>query len=162
MRGLGCNKKRVVQIIAHRTREQRQDIIKAFQINFGRDLIKDIKRETGGDLEYALLSLLYTEAEAAAMGIRSAVRGAGTDDTALIALLCTRSNDEIQAITEVYPTRAFGHLLSLLSVRVCVHLCVRAESGQLPSHLQCKAPPPPLSACCFRLQCTRASRWRAM
>ena len=124
MRGLGCNKKRVVQIIAHRTREQRQDIIKAFQINFGRDLIKDIKRETGGDLEYALLSLLYTEAEAAAMGIRSAVRGAGTDDTALIALLCTRSNDEIQAITEVYPTRAFGHLLSLLSVLVCVCVCV--------------------------------------
>lgn len=71
------------------------------------DLIKELKSELSGNLEECILALLEPSALYDAKSLRRAMKGAGTDEQALIEILCTRTNAEILAIKETYKTRMF-------------------------------------------------------
>ena len=56
-KGLGCDKKAVVDITVNRTNAQRLQIKEAYKASYGRDLIKDLKSELHNHLEDAVVAL---------------------------------------------------------------------------------------------------------
>ena len=69
------------------------------------DLIKELKSELSGNLEDCLLAMFEPTTLYDAKCLRRAMRGAGTDESALVEILCTRSNKQIQEIKQQYKTR---------------------------------------------------------
>ena len=63
MQGFGCNDKVLIDILSQRTNEDLQFLKNAYHSEFGRDLLEDIKSETGGDFERILCALIRTRAE---------------------------------------------------------------------------------------------------
>ena len=53
MAGLGCDEKRVIQILAHRTQAQRLAIADAYYRQYGESIQKRLKSELHGKLEVA-------------------------------------------------------------------------------------------------------------
>lgn len=49
--GLGCNEKRVIEILGRRTQAQRMEIAQAYQTIFGESLHKRLKQSLSGKLE---------------------------------------------------------------------------------------------------------------
>lgn len=69
---------------------------------FGKDLMNELKSELSGNLEDCILALLEPSVLYDAKCLRRAMRGAGTDERALIEILCTRTNAEIEEIKREY------------------------------------------------------------
>ena len=61
-----------------------------------------MKSELSGDFEKVILGLMLTPAEYDAQSIKDAVKGLGTDERALVEVLCSRSNEELQAMKASY------------------------------------------------------------
>uniref|UniRef100_A0A3Q1C645 Annexin n=1 Tax=Amphiprion ocellaris TaxID=80972 RepID=A0A3Q1C645_AMPOC len=102
MKGFGTDEDAIIDIVAHRSNAQRQEIRQAFKSLLGRDLMKDLKSELSKNLERLIIGLMLTPAEFNAKMMRKAMEGAGTDEHALIEILVTRSNEEIQAMNAAY------------------------------------------------------------
>uniref|UniRef100_A0A4W4F913 Annexin n=1 Tax=Electrophorus electricus TaxID=8005 RepID=A0A4W4F913_ELEEL len=92
----------IINIIARRSNAQRQDIRQAFKSLLGRDLMADLKSELSKNLCRLIMGLMMTPAEFDAKMMKKAMEGAGTDEHALIEILVTRSNEEIQAMCTAY------------------------------------------------------------
>jgi len=60
MKGLGTNEAALIEVLGPRTNEELQLIQKTYTSEIKRDLIKDIKDETSGHFEDALVSLILT------------------------------------------------------------------------------------------------------
>jgi len=108
MKGLGTDEQAIIDVICHRSNKQRQEIILAFKQSFGRDLMEDIKSEISGNFLAVVQALFRTPAEQDAFIIHHAVKGAGTDEEALIEVICTRNNAEIAAFKVAYQ-KLFKH-----------------------------------------------------
>ncbi|BFZ17663.1 hypothetical protein BsWGS_20702 [Bradybaena similaris] len=102
MKGIGTDEKAIIDVLGRRSCDQRQQIKLMYKTCFGRDLAHDLKSDLGGNFEDATIALLMKADEFDAYELRRAMRGAGTDETALIEILCTRTNAQIHAITAVY------------------------------------------------------------
>jgi len=102
MKGLGTNEAKLVEVIGPRTNEELRLIDQTFTQEIKRDLIKDIKSETSGHFEDALVSLLTDRYELDAMLVEKAVKGLGTDEDLLSEVLCTRTPAELKLISEAY------------------------------------------------------------
>uniref|UniRef100_A0A8C7T682 Annexin n=1 Tax=Oncorhynchus mykiss TaxID=8022 RepID=A0A8C7T682_ONCMY len=98
----GTDEDVIIDIVANRSNEQRQEIRQAFKSILGRDLMKDLKSELSKNLERLIIGLMLTPAEFDAKMMRKAMEGAGTDEHALIEILVTRSNEEIHAMNAAY------------------------------------------------------------
>ncbi|EDQ87686.1 uncharacterized protein MONBRDRAFT_33246 [Monosiga brevicollis MX1] len=104
MKGFGTDEKTLIRVLANRTAMQRMDIARHFKTMYGKDLIKDLKSETGGNFEDVLLAMMMEPAQQDAQVLREAMKGVGTDEQVLIETICTKSNAEIRAIKEAYAT----------------------------------------------------------
>ncbi|KAJ7383656.1 hypothetical protein OS493_026842 [Desmophyllum pertusum] len=102
MRGAGTDEQALIDIIVKRSNAQRVEIRKRYKTMFGKDLMNDLKSELSGNLEDCLLALLEPSVLYDAKCLRRAMRGAGTDEEALIDILCTRNNKEIDEIKRSY------------------------------------------------------------
>nr|KAG5713812.1 hypothetical protein BaRGS_024439 [Batillaria attramentaria] len=102
MKGFGTDEKAVIDIIGYRSSDQRQNLKLMYKTCFGRDLVQDLKSELGGRFEDAVIALMFKPEEYDAYELRRAMRGVGTDEAALIEILCTRSNAQIHALTAAY------------------------------------------------------------
>merc|ERR1712013_461303 len=102
MKGLGTDEAKIIEIVAHRSNAQRQELKKTYAQMFGKDLIKMLKSELGGHFEDAILALFKTPTEFEAWCLHDAMSGAGTTESTLIEIMCSRSNEEIKAIKEMY------------------------------------------------------------
>ena len=63
---------------------------------------KELEGELSGKLRQTVLALLETPANYSAAELRKAMKGAGTDETALIEILCTSTNEQIEDIKAAY------------------------------------------------------------
>jgi annexin A7/11 len=97
MKGLGTDEDAIIQQLSSIDSNQRQAVKQKFKTMYGRDLIDDLKSELGGNFENVTLAMMMTKTEYDAYCLRKAMKGAGTDEKALIEILATRSNDEINA-----------------------------------------------------------------
>ena len=64
----------------------------------------ELKSELSGDFEKVMIGLMMTHDEYDAYSIKRAVKGLGTDEAALIEILCSRNNEEIEAMKSCYYT----------------------------------------------------------
>jgi len=102
MKGLGTDEDTIIDILTNRSSKQRQAIIAAYKEEFDRKLKDDLKKELKGDLEKVLIALMYRPVEYLCKEIRNACKGLGTDEDALIEILCSRDNFGINKIVNFY------------------------------------------------------------
>ncbi|KAM9359929.1 annexin A3a isoform 2-T2 [Symphorus nematophorus] len=100
--GLGTKEKTLIDILTHRSSAQRQLICAAYQEATGRTLLEDLKGDTHGDFEDLLVALITPPAVYDCHEVMRAMKGAGTEDSVLIEIFASRSNEQIAALTEVY------------------------------------------------------------
>ncbi|ELK09458.1 Annexin A8 [Pteropus alecto] len=115
MKGLGTKEGVIIEILASRTKKQLQEIMKAYEEDYGTSLEEDIQADTSGYLERILVCLLQ--------GSRDDVSGfvdpglalqdaqdlyaagekiQGTDEMKFITILCTRSATHLMRVFEEY------------------------------------------------------------
>jgi len=102
MKGLGTDEKAITSVLGYRTNKQRQQILTIFKQAYGKDLIKELKSEIGGNYERLVLGLMMKPADFDCYCLYKAMSGAGTDEATLIEILASRSNAEIKEIKEIY------------------------------------------------------------
>ncbi|KAF7464853.1 annexin A8 [Marmota monax] len=115
IQGLGTKEGVIIEILASRTKHQLQEIMKAYEEDYGSSLEEDIQADTSGYLEQILVCLLQ--------GSRDDVSGfvdpglalqdaqdlyeagekiLGTDEMKFITILCTRSATHLMRVFEEY------------------------------------------------------------
>ncbi|XP_063446486.1 annexin A4-like isoform X3 [Mytilus trossulus] len=102
MKGFGTDEKAIIDVLAFRSSEQRQQIRTMFKTMFGKDLIKELKSELGGKFEDCVVALMMPWDEFDAYELKRAMKGVGTDEDAMIEILCSRTNKQIQEIIATY------------------------------------------------------------
>ncbi|XP_077182656.1 annexin A6 isoform X2 [Paroedura picta] len=102
MKGFGTDEGAIIDVVTQRSNTQRQEIIKVYKSHFGRDLMADLKSEISGALAKVILGLMMTPAHYDAKQLKKAMEGAGTEESILIEVLATRTNQEIQGINAAY------------------------------------------------------------
>lgn len=107
MDGRGTNEEAIINVLVDHDNNQRQAIIAAYNNLFDKDLVAELKSELRGDFEDVVLAMMTPTIPFLAKELRKAMKGPGTDETALIEILCSRSNDEIKAIKAAYQ-KEFG------------------------------------------------------
>ena len=101
-KGLGCDKKTVVEITVNRTNAQRQQIKEAYKASYGRDLMKDLKSELHGHLEDGILALFTDPIEFDADELRKAMKGMGTNEDTLIEIIASRPPHMLRLIIQKF------------------------------------------------------------
>eukprot|EP00026_Physarum_polycephalum_P007635 Phypoly_transcript_07700.p2 GENE.Phypoly_transcript_07700~~Phypoly_transcript_07700.p2 ORF type:complete len:110 (+),score=16.12 Phypoly_transcript_07700:212-541(+) len=84
MKGFGTNEKKIIETLVGLDNETIQKVREEFQAHYHKDLIKEIKSETSGNFERALVALLMHPVEYDAWLIHDAIEGLGTNDEQLI------------------------------------------------------------------------------
>ncbi|CAG2194582.1 ANXA7_11 [Mytilus edulis] len=100
--GAGTNEEAIIYICTTRNNEQRQILKKQFKTNFGEDLMETLDSETSFKFKEVILALFVPPALFDALNIKKAIQGLGTDESALIEILLSRTNAQIEEIKAVY------------------------------------------------------------
>jgi len=138
MKGAGTDEEAVIDIVCKRSYGQLKAINKVYQQMHGKSLQEDLKDDLSGHFEKLVTSLFMTPAEHDATTIREAVEGVGTDETAVLEILCTRNNDEIKHIKQAYKLKYATKLMDDLKgdfsgdiqhIMVALATGARAEDG---------------------------------
>lgn len=102
MKGFGTNEKKIIDTLTGIDNETIQKIREEFQHHYHKDLIKEIKSETSGNFERALVALLQSPVEYDAWLIKDAIDGLGTNDEQLIEVLVTRHPDHLKKVVQFF------------------------------------------------------------
>lgn len=102
MKGFGTDEASIINVLANRTSEQRQRIILSYTQAYGKDLIKDLRSELGGNFERVVLAMMVPTDDLLADHVHSAMQGIGTNENTLVEILCTRNNHEINTLKATY------------------------------------------------------------
>uniref|UniRef100_A0A3Q3G7Q6 Annexin n=1 Tax=Labrus bergylta TaxID=56723 RepID=A0A3Q3G7Q6_9LABR len=102
MKGTGTDEAAVTEVLSHRTIAQRQRIKEVFKQAVGKDLADELSSELSGNFRSVVLGLLMLPPVYDAYELKYAMKGAGTEEAALIDILASRSNAEVKAINAFY------------------------------------------------------------
>ncbi|KHN83671.1 Annexin A7 [Toxocara canis] len=102
MKGFGCDKNKLIQVLTHINNAQRQMIRTPYKTKYGKDLVRELKRECSGDFEDVMVGLMETPTKYDVLQLNKAVKGLGTKEKILIEILCSRTNEELAAIRNEY------------------------------------------------------------
>jgi len=110
MKGFGTDEKTLIHVLSTKDPLQIDTIRAAFNRNFKRNLIEDIKKETSGWFEMGLVQLARGPLLADVHNLYEAMSGAGTKEVVLNDILLGRSNADMQAIKSAFQ-QTFGRSL---------------------------------------------------
>ncbi|XP_060082008.1 annexin A4-like [Ylistrum balloti] len=102
MCGLGTSEEPIIDVVDSHNNAQRQDIAVAFKQSYGKDLIEELKSELGSNFENTVVALMTPPRLYDAKELNKAIKGIGTDETALVEIMCSRTNEELEEIKAVY------------------------------------------------------------
>ncbi|KHN73840.1 Annexin A7 [Toxocara canis] len=102
MKGFGCDKHKVLHELTRINSAQRQMVSAEYMAMYGSDLRHDLKEELHGDFEEVILALMLSPAVYDARHLHKAISGLGTKEDVLIDVICTRSNEQLNAIKVAY------------------------------------------------------------
>jgi len=98
MEGWGTDEGPIIEVTAKRTNADRQKILKFYKTSFGRDGLKDLEDELGGDLKKIVVGMYKTPVEYDTDLIHGAMKGMGTDEELLIEVICTSTPSHLEQI----------------------------------------------------------------
>nr|KAF6425273.1 hypothetical protein HJG59_009308 [Molossus molossus] len=115
MKGIGTKEGVIIEILASRTKSQLQEIMKAYEEDYGSSLEEDIRADTSGYLERVLVCLLQGSRDDVSRVVDPALalqdaqdlyaageKIQGTDEMKFITILCTRSATHLLRVFEEY------------------------------------------------------------
>lgn len=102
MKGFGTNEKKIIDTLIGLDNETIQKVREEFSNQYHKDLIKEIKSETSGHFERALVALLQSPVEYDAWLLYDAIEGLGTNDEQLIEVLVTRHPDHLKKVAAFF------------------------------------------------------------
>lgn len=102
MEGVGTDEAMLIEILGHRTSSQRVQIASRYKALYGKDLRDDLDSELSGDFGELVDLLFFTPAELKAEICYRAIRGLGTDEDALVEVICTSTTEELKQLKEDY------------------------------------------------------------
>ncbi|XP_038160430.1 annexin A2-like [Cyprinodon tularosa] len=98
----GVDEQTIIDILTRRSYEQRREIAFEYERIAKKDLNAALKGALSGSLESLMLGLMKSTAQFDASELKSSMKGLGTDEEALIELVCSRNNEELTEIKKVY------------------------------------------------------------
>ncbi|KAJ3161678.1 hypothetical protein HDU86_006448 [Geranomyces michiganensis] len=102
MKGFGTDEAGLIAVLCKRTPDQAPYISQAYKAHFGRELVKDLESECGGNLKKVMVLLAQGLPEVDAILLKQAMAGVGTDEDGLLEILVGRTNAEIAGIKNTY------------------------------------------------------------
>ncbi|KAL2145734.1 hypothetical protein VTI28DRAFT_6429 [Corynascus sepedonium] len=105
MKGMGCDEKTLIRVLTspqYANPWALQQLVQDYNSRFIRNLADDIKSETRGDVETALLSLIRGPLNQDVYLLDKALNRMGTDEDTLMDVLLGRSNADVRAIVAEY------------------------------------------------------------
>lgn len=102
MKGFGTDEQTIIDILASRSNRQRQEIAAYFRNALGRDIINDLKSELGSKFEDVIVGLMVPPNEYLCKQLHKAMDGVGTNESTLVEILCTKSNEEVHELVKAY------------------------------------------------------------
>ena len=145
MEGFGTDEDALIKIVANRSNAQRQKIKEEYKTAYGRDLISDLKSELRGKLEDAMVALFTESIEYDADSLNRAMKGAGTDEDAVIEIITSRPNWMLKKIKEKFKQKYNKELESAVKsdfhgdlerLLVSILQCKRSENNN-PNQSEC-------------------------
>ncbi|GFP86556.1 annexin d5 [Phtheirospermum japonicum] len=104
-RKLGTDEKTFIQIFSGRSRAHLAAVSSAYHSMYGKSLKKAVKSETSGNFEFGLVTILQCAENPGkyfAKVLHKAMKGMGTNDSALIRAIVTRTEIDMQYIKAEY------------------------------------------------------------
>ena len=112
----------LIQIVTHRSNEQRQQIMQEdyhqYQINLHEEFLNNLS----GNFKETIISLFYTPTDYDCYQIYKAVDGLGTNEETLIEIISSRTNEELNKIKQRYPQMYQRDLVELIKSETSGHL----------------------------------------
>nr|CDS27552.1 annexin [Hymenolepis microstoma] len=106
MKGIGTDEKAIIDLLSHRSLEQRQQIAVTFQASYGQlgfeNLLGQLHKELSGFFRLAVFYSFFDKAHVNAWALYRAMKGLGTDEKVLIDVLCSSTNEEIIELKAAY------------------------------------------------------------
>jgi len=102
MKGMGTNEKKLISVLGKYPPIQMNQIIKSYKSNYGKNLLDDVKSETGGNFGKLACALSMTIVEYDVKCIHDAIACIGTDDDCLMEVLVGRTNNDMKKLCEEY------------------------------------------------------------
>ena len=92
----------LTNLILMKSKRDRLALREAYNKIYATDLLKDLDKALHGNFKKVVIDLFKTPQERDAFYLYKSMKGVGTNDEALIEVLCSRSNEEIKRIIEEY------------------------------------------------------------
>ncbi|RVE65750.1 hypothetical protein OJAV_G00119680 [Oryzias javanicus] len=121
MKGAGTDEAAIIKIVTHRTIAQRQRIKLAYKQTVGKDLADDLSSELSGHFQSVVLGLLMPAPVYDAYELRTAMKGAGTEEACL----------QERIWEDPGRRRLWGHIWDVSTVLVSLLTAGRDESDKV-------------------------------